>query len=67
MAAAPSPRADCLLARLRELDRADDALELRIAMARQSLKAAEAHVAAGKPDLAHPHLHRGDHRLRAAG
>jgi len=61
-----SPHTAELLTRLRELDRADDALELRLAVVRQQLKAAEAQAQAD-PTAA---LHRVEHareRLRQAG
>ncbi|MEE9403946.1 MAG: hypothetical protein V3V20_03560 [Algisphaera sp.] len=38
-----SPQTDDIHARLQALSRSDDALELRLALARQSFKAAQAH------------------------
>ena len=61
-----SPRAAALCARLRELDRSDDALELRIAIVRQQLKAAEAR-AESDPAAALARIDDAQRRLRRAG
>ncbi len=61
-----SPRAAALLAQLQHLDRSDDALELRIAIARQQLKAAEARAEAD-PVAALRRIEQAQHRLRRAG
>ena len=61
-----SPRAAALHARLRELDRSDDALELRIAVAVQQRKAAEARAECD-PAAALDRINEVQHRLRRAG
>jgi|GEM_PF-2494400 len=61
-----TPHAAALYARLRELDRSDDALELRIAVARQQLKAAEARADAN-PTAALARIDDAQRRLRRAG
>ncbi len=58
-----SRAAAAILADLRSLDRANDRLELRLAMVRQNLKAAEARLTGG----ATPYLDRAERQLRRAG
>ena len=59
-----TPRAAAaILADLRSLDRANDRLELRLAMVRQNLKAAEARTTRG----AAAYLDRAERQLRRAG
>ncbi|MEM9884227.1 MAG: hypothetical protein AAF800_15040 [Planctomycetota bacterium] len=64
MASAPRPAA-AILADLQALDRENDRLELRLAVVRQSLKAAEARV--DRPTELPAYLDRADAQLRAAG
>jgi predicted nucleic acid-binding Zn-ribbon protein len=62
----PKPRpAAVLLADLQALDRENDRLEHRLALVRQSLKAAEAHV--DTPDAVAGYLDRAARQLRQAG
>ena len=60
-----SPRAAALRERLRKLDGANDAIELRLAVVRQQLKAAEARAASDPAD-ALSRIEQAQQRLRRA-
>ena len=60
------PRAAALRDRLRELDGANDAFELRLAVVRQQLKAAEARATSDPAD-ALDRIEQARQRLRRAG
>ena len=61
-----APRsANAILADLQALDRVNDRLEHRLALVRQSLKAAEAR--GGEPDQLPRFLDRAENQLRQAG
>lgn len=63
---ARSPRNPAqILAELQALERENDRLELRAALIRQALKAAEARL--DRPDAMRPYLDRAARQLRKAG